>query len=719
MIIVMKPNATDEQLNRVKEVLSDLGYKVHPSQGEERSLLGAVGKAKKPVDVRDLKLLPGVGRVLRVAEPYKLVNRLMQPEGTMVDVAGVRIGGDELVVIAGPCAVESRDQMRRSAAVVRAAGATILRGGAFKPRSSPYSFQGLGEEGLRYLREAADEQGMGCVTEVVDPADVELVASYADMLQIGARNMQNFRLLAAVGAVGKPVLLKRGLAATLEELLMSAEYIAAAGSPNVVLCERGVRTFEPKTRNTMDLSAIPVLRELTHLPIIADPSHATGVRAWVAPMARAAVAAGADGIIVEVHPEPDKALCDGAQSLTPPGIEELVAELRIIAPAVRRRLPGPPRELHRKLKEPIFETACLVGVGLMGASLALSLRESGAVKRLVGVDRADQVTAVRSAGVVDEVRPLEELSEAVKGADLVVLAAPVRNIIEQLEQIAPHLAPGTVVTDVGSTKVRICAAADLLPKGVHFIGGHPVAGSERRGAAAADPLLFHDAAWLLCPTEAVPEEATSKLRRVIESLGAHPLGISAERHDRLAAAVSHVPHLVAAALSNSVGRLGLEDDLAPRMAAGGFRSVTRTASSPFEVWGDILATNRGPIRERLAAFRDALDRIDEALEEETPLKLELDEAARHRTNVPRGLPGVHRAEGELIVRVVDEPGALAAVATALAREQLNIQDLEILKVRQFEDGVLRVAFENQKETTRAAEVLRRAGHDVRMRTDAP
>jgi 3-deoxy-7-phosphoheptulonate synthase len=276
--------------------------------------------------------------VLRISEPYKMASRTFKPEGTVVTVGDVRIGGDEVIVMAGPCSAESEPQVRAAAAAVRRAGAKVLRGGAFKPRSSPYSFQGLGEEGLRLLRAAGDAEGLGVVTEVMDAAQIPLVAAYADMLQIGARNMQNYTLLKELGKAGKPVLLKRGLSATIEEWLLSAEYVAAAGNQQVVLCERGIRTFETATRNTMDISAIPVIEKRSHLPVVADPSHGVGIRDKVAAMARAAVAAGADGLLIEVHVEPDKALSDGAQSLQPDQFQALMDQLRIIVPALGRSI---------------------------------------------------------------------------------------------------------------------------------------------------------------------------------------------------------------------------------------------------------------------------------------------------------------------------------------------------------------------------------------------
>jgi 3-deoxy-7-phosphoheptulonate synthase len=290
-------------------------------------------------DTRDVELLDGVRQVLRITQPYKLASRTFRPEGTIVDLGkGVRIGGTEVVVMAGPCAVESAEQIDLIAERVAALGAKVLRGGAFKPRSSPYTFQGLGEPGLKLMRAAADRNGLLVVSEVMDPSQIQLLLPYVDMLQVGARNMQNYHLLRALGEVRKPVLLKRGLSATIEELLLSAEYILAGGNYQVVLCERGIRTFETYTRNTLDIAAIPVIKKLSHLPIIADPSHGTGLRDKVAPMARAAVAAGADGLIVEVHGDPEHALSDGAQSLYIEQFAQLMAELRIIAPAVGRRV---------------------------------------------------------------------------------------------------------------------------------------------------------------------------------------------------------------------------------------------------------------------------------------------------------------------------------------------------------------------------------------------
>lgn len=336
MVVVMQEQATEEQIQRVIDRLIAMGFDVHRSTGVQHTVLGAVG-VQPGFDHRDIELLEGVREVIRITEPYKLASRTWRPEGSIVEVGkGVRFGGEEIVVAAGPCSVESAEQIETIAESVARLGAKLLRGGAFKPRTSPYSFQGLGEKGLQLLREAADRHGLLVVSEVMDPSQIPLMLPYVDMLQVGARNMQNYNLLRALGTVKKPVLLKRGLAATIEELLLSAEYIMVGGNYNVVLCERGIRTFENYTRNTLDIAAIPVVKKLSHLPIIADPSHGTGRRDKVPPMARAAVAAGADGLLIEVHHDPDHALSDGVQSLTVEQFEKLMKELRIIAPAVGR-----------------------------------------------------------------------------------------------------------------------------------------------------------------------------------------------------------------------------------------------------------------------------------------------------------------------------------------------------------------------------------------------
>jgi 3-deoxy-7-phosphoheptulonate synthase len=335
MVVVMQERATDEQVQSVIAKLVEMGFDVHRSTGALRTVLGAVGGTRQ-FDTALLEVLDGVQEVLRITEPYKLASRTFKPENTVITIDEVRIGGDEVVVMAGPCSAETEEQVETTAAAVKRAGAKVLRGGAFKPRSSPYSFQGLGEEGLRLLKSAADRHSLKLVSEVMDISQLDLMERYSDILQVGARNMQNFTLLRELGHSKKPIMLKRGISATIEEWLLSAEYILAGGNMNVMLCERGIRTFESATRNTLDISAIPVVRKLSHLPILVDPSHGTGKRDKVAPMARAAVAAGADGLLIEVHCDPDHALSDGAQSLFPAQFDRLMAELRIIAPAIGR-----------------------------------------------------------------------------------------------------------------------------------------------------------------------------------------------------------------------------------------------------------------------------------------------------------------------------------------------------------------------------------------------
>ncbi|MGE5329393.1 MAG: 3-deoxy-7-phosphoheptulonate synthase [Deltaproteobacteria bacterium] len=337
MIIVMKNYATEKQIQEVESKLIELGFKTHPIYGEIKTVIGAVGD-KRLIDTRALIDMAGVDSVIPIMKPYKLASREYKQEDSIVDIGGVGVGGNEVIVFAGPCAVENKEYFFETARYVKNAGAKILRGGAFKPRTSPYAFQGLQEDGLKMLAEAREMTGMKIVTEVMDPRDVELVSEYADIIQIGARNMQNFRLLQEIGASMKPVLLKRGIASTIEEWLMAAEYIMLEGNPKVILCERGIRTYETSTRNTLDISAIPVVKEVSHLPVIVDPSHASGTWKYVSPMAKAAVAAGADGLIVEVHANPEKALCDGPQSLKPDTFGQLMNDLKIIANAVGRSI---------------------------------------------------------------------------------------------------------------------------------------------------------------------------------------------------------------------------------------------------------------------------------------------------------------------------------------------------------------------------------------------
>jgi len=328
MIISMRPHATRDEIDHVCERIRDFGYRIHTIEGDERVVIGVVGVGDVTACLESLEATPGVERAVRISAPYKFVSKEFKKERTQMEIQGVELGGGEFVVMAGPCSVESERQIMETAEAVAAAGAKILRGGAYKPRTSPYDFQGMEEEGLKLLAKARAATGLGIITEVMSEKDVELVAEYADIMQVGARNMQNFSLLKALGKCGRPVMLKRGMSSTIKELLMSAEYVTAHGNPQVMLCERGIRTFETATRNTCDIAAVPVLNEMTHLPVILDPSHATGKRSLVPALARAGVAIGADGLIVEVHPCPEKAVSDGAQSLTLKGFAEMMRDLQ-------------------------------------------------------------------------------------------------------------------------------------------------------------------------------------------------------------------------------------------------------------------------------------------------------------------------------------------------------------------------------------------------------
>jgi 3-deoxy-7-phosphoheptulonate synthase len=337
LVVVLEKNISDKQLENVIKHLEEFGFAVHKSTGVETTVLGAIG-VQPDFDIRNIKILEGVAEVYRITEPFKLASRSFQKDNTEIKIGGVTIGGNDVIMMAGPCSVENEKQIFTIAEIVAKAGAKILRGGAFKPRTSPYSFQGMGEDGLKLLRKAADKFNLLVITEVMETNQISLIERYTDIFQIGARNMQNFSLLRDLGRTNKPIMLKRGLAATVEDLLMSAEYILSNGNKQVMLCERGIRTFETYTRNTFDLSAIPVVHKRSHLPVIADPSHATGLRDKVLPMARAAVAAGADGLMVEVHNEPEKALSDGPQALLPDQFFELMKQVKLIAEVIGRKM---------------------------------------------------------------------------------------------------------------------------------------------------------------------------------------------------------------------------------------------------------------------------------------------------------------------------------------------------------------------------------------------
>ncbi|HET6853074.1 MAG TPA: 3-deoxy-7-phosphoheptulonate synthase [Pyrinomonadaceae bacterium] len=327
MIVNMQNNATPDEISHIVERIKECGFQAHVVEGAERTIIGAIGSSGRRSEIEALRAAPGVADVIQISHPFKLVSRQLRQTRTVVDVRGIKIGNGDIVVIAGPCSVESEEQLMETAHAVKASGASMLRGGAYKPRTSPYDFQGLGVEALRFLRQASRETGLPIVTEVMSEADVEIVEEYADMMQVGARNMQNFSLLRKLARVSKPVLLKRGPSATVKEWLLAAEYLLAGGNADVVLCERGIKTFETATRNTLDLAAVALVKELSHLPVLADPSHGTGLRSLISPMSKAAVAVGADGLLIEVHPCPERALSDGPQSLDLPGFQELMENL--------------------------------------------------------------------------------------------------------------------------------------------------------------------------------------------------------------------------------------------------------------------------------------------------------------------------------------------------------------------------------------------------------
>ncbi|MFA6688076.1 MAG: 3-deoxy-7-phosphoheptulonate synthase [Sphaerochaetaceae bacterium] len=453
MIIVLKQQATDIQKDRIRSFLKERGFKVKEIVGKEDTVIGAVGA--KRIDIREVEILDGVASVIPISKPYKLASRELKKEDTIVQVGNVKIGGNRIAVMAGPCAVESRDQILSIAAKVREAGAVILRGGAFKPRTSPYSFQGLGEEGLKYLKEAGEKFGMPVTTEVVSTADVEMMKDYIDMYQIGARNMQNFELLKAVGHTGMPVLLKRGLCATIEEWLMAAEYLMANGTEQVVLCERGIRTFERATRNTLDCSAIPVVQKLTHLPVIGDPSHATGLRDMVAPMSLAIVASGASGLIVEVHDHPEKALSDGPQSLYPDQFEKLMRDIQALGPVVGKSLERIPRIIPASLGS----SAPAASEEMMAGPLTIAFQgEFGAFSELAVRRVFDE------SSVALPCKKFSDVFESVMDGTAAYGVVPVENTLggtinDTLDLLNSH--PGIEV--VGEQQVRIIHNLIALP----------------------------------------------------------------------------------------------------------------------------------------------------------------------------------------------------------------------------------------------------------------
>ena len=459
MIVILKQGITPQEKDKVRSFLSEKGFIVKEIVGQQDTVLGAVGKVS--IDPRTVELMPGVSSVVPISKPYKLASREMKKEDTIVQVGKVKIGGNRVAVIAGPCAVENYDQIMTIAESVREAGAVMLRGGAFKPRTSPYAFQGLGEEGLKLLRKAGDAFDMPITTEVVSPSDVKMMAGYVDMFQIGARNMQNFELLKEVGKTGMPVLLKRGLSATIEEWLMAAEYLMASGTDQVVLCERGIRTFEKATRNTLDCSAIPVVQKLTHLPVIGDPSHATGIRDMVAPMSLAIVASGASGVIVEVHNCPEKALSDGPQSLYPSQFKKLVHDIQALCPVVGKSLEKIPRVLPQSMKTQAeeqkmtdYSSVVVAFQGVRGAFSELAARRSfdEDVTLLPCHTFAETFDAVSSGKAKYGVLPVENTlgGTVYDTLDLLAMHPELTVIGEQQVRVMHNLivVPGTKLEDI-------------------------------------------------------------------------------------------------------------------------------------------------------------------------------------------------------------------------------------------------------------------------------
>ena len=512
MVVVMNERATEAEIQAVVAQLVEMGFDVHQSTGVNRTVIGAVGNGVG--DPQLLEVQDGVQEVLRITEPYKLASRTFKPDNTVITIGDVRIGGDEVVVMAGPCSAESEEQVETTAAAVKRAGAKVLRGGAFKPRSSPYSFQGLGEAGLKMLRAAADRHDLKLITEVMEIGQIEVVERYADIFQVGARNMQNFSLLRELGRTRKPVMVKRGISATIEEWLLSAEYVLAGGNTDVMLCERGIRTFESYTRNTLDISAIPVVQKLSHLPVIVDPSHGTGRRDKVAAMARAvrrrrrrrphhrgpqrsrsrALRRRAIDVPAAVRTADGRAAHhragDRPQHLRRDGGPPRLEPLRQMAPGVRSLGEGRPAAV-----EPPFPRIAIAGIGLIGGSIALAARRAWPAVMIAGVDRGPAAAQAKAQGVIDDVRgSVADLDDA----DLVIFAAPVEANLALLHEAAAARL-GALVTDTGSTKRAIVDAGSRLGLS-RFIGGHPIAGAERGGLDHARADLFADRPWALMRT---------------------------------------------------------------------------------------------------------------------------------------------------------------------------------------------------------------------------
>ena len=644
MVIVLKPWATERNREDVVENIKGRGYGVHVSVGETQTIIGVIGiSPEEKVPLADqYDALPFVDKCVFISKPYKVVDKAFRPEGTTINVRGIVIGGEKAVMMAGPCTVETEEQIMESARLVKAAGAHILRGGAYKPSTSPYSFHGHGVDALKMLAQARAETGMPIITEVMDVRDVETVCEYADILQIGTRNAQNYNLLREVGKVRTPVMLKRGMSSKLEEWLQAAEYIADQGNYNIMLCERGIRTFETYTRNTFDINAIPALKELTHLPVVADPSHGTGESVAGRRRHPRRVCRRCGRRHCRSAPAPGKGP-EGRRSI--PDAESLC------------RTDGKPEETRPDCRPDIVSGAipvlAIIGTGLIGGSIGLAAKARGRVPmpgmggaEIVAIEENETARSVAlERGAAD--RAVSSLAEGLKGASLVVLAVPVPTILRLLPELPALLAPDAIVTDVGSVKTPIAEAGRAV-LGDHFVPGHPMAGSEKHGMGAARPDLFQNATWAITPLTGAAREPIERVAQFAAGLGANVLELPPTEHDRAVAVTSHIPHLLAYALYGLAKRQG-PDSPVWQLAAGGFHSATRIAASSPEMWTGICLSNREPISTALRALQANLT---EALD-----ALETGDADRLRTLLEQGWRGVVTIVGFPQSSVLNSPPA--------------------------------------------------------------
>ena len=708
MMIVMKEGATQAEVDAVIRRVESVGAHAHISAGELVTVIGAIGDREHVANL-GLEGAPGVDHLVPILKPYKLASlQYRRGDRTVLEIDGRRIGGEHFATIAGPCTVESREVLLDAARTVRDAGAQFLRGGAYKPRTSPYSFQGLGEAGLRLLAEAKAETGLPIVTELMDVRDLEPVLEVADVVQLGARNMQNYTLLTEVGRAGKPVLLKRGLSATLEELLMAAEYILKEGNEQVMLCERGIRTYEPSYRFTLDLMAVPVLRELTHLPIVIDPSHAAGKRSLVEPLSLAAAAAGADGIIVEIHPSPEDAVCDGPQALYADDFAAYLRKLEAAAELAGKQFTTVCDAAHaasRVLPRRDRVRIAVLGVGLIGGSIGLAAREYVEDAEVVGFGRdPERLRMAVERGAIH--RAAASMDEAVEGAQLCFACAPVGVLPELVRAALEASGPDTVVTDVGSTK------QDLVERtpDPRFVGGHPIAGAETAGVEHARADLFQGAVWYLTPHEQSGGLLYERLHRFVVDVGARPVAVDAETHDRLVAVFSHLPHVLANVLaSQAAGRL-LEHGEALRQVGPSFRDMTRVAGANTAMWSDIYRSNRAAIIEEISAFRRELDEVENLLRD-GGVEGWNDRARDDR----RALLEAGSAEGpvhELRITVPNRPGIVAQVALELGRAGVNIVDMALAPASDMRTGAMTLWIAGDSQATRARELIEALGFPV-------